>query len=279
MFLTRLGFGSKVVVTGDVTQVDLPREQASGLIQVQDILGAIDGIAFVRFGARGRRPAQARPADRRGVQAPRGGDRHAAAEVSGDGRDRGRRTAAASRSTRRPRRRSRATVLAAEGVDDGELGLAFVGPDEIRALKREHSGIDEATDVALVPDRRPRRRCRTACRGSSATSCSARRSSARRGARRSSTPSCTCSATTTAPRWRRARRRSRDERSPRRAVDPRELQLRVRGRHPRAAHAAEHADPLPGRGRRARRRGRGRRHAARADRAAARDRVRPRSPR
>jgi phosphate starvation-inducible PhoH-like protein len=50
MFLTRLGFGSKVVVTGDVTQVDLPRDQASGLIQVQDILSAIDGIAFVHFG-------------------------------------------------------------------------------------------------------------------------------------------------------------------------------------------------------------------------------------
>jgi phosphate starvation-inducible PhoH-like protein len=50
MFLTRLGFGSKVVVTGDVTQIDLPREQASGLIQVQDILGAMEGIAFIRFG-------------------------------------------------------------------------------------------------------------------------------------------------------------------------------------------------------------------------------------
>ena len=50
MFLTRLGFGSKVVVTGDVTQVDLPREQASGLIQVRDILGSLDGIAFVEFG-------------------------------------------------------------------------------------------------------------------------------------------------------------------------------------------------------------------------------------
>jgi phosphate starvation-inducible protein PhoH and related proteins len=50
MFLTRLGFSSKVVVTGDVTQVDLPREQASGLIHVQDILGTIDGIAFIRFG-------------------------------------------------------------------------------------------------------------------------------------------------------------------------------------------------------------------------------------
>jgi phosphate starvation-inducible PhoH-like protein len=50
MFLTRLGFGSKVVVTGDVTQVDLPRDQASGLIQVQDILSEIDGIGFIRFG-------------------------------------------------------------------------------------------------------------------------------------------------------------------------------------------------------------------------------------
>ncbi|HEY4347897.1 MAG TPA: PhoH family protein [Gaiellaceae bacterium] len=49
MFLTRLGFGSKVVVTGDVTQVDLPRDQPSGLIQVQPILQNIDGIRFVQF--------------------------------------------------------------------------------------------------------------------------------------------------------------------------------------------------------------------------------------
>jgi len=50
MFLTRLGFGSKVVVTGDVTQVDLPQDQASGLIHVRQILGDIDGIDFVEFG-------------------------------------------------------------------------------------------------------------------------------------------------------------------------------------------------------------------------------------
>ncbi len=49
MFLTRLGFGSKVVVTGDITQIDLPRDQRSGLIQVQDILEGVDGIGFVRF--------------------------------------------------------------------------------------------------------------------------------------------------------------------------------------------------------------------------------------
>ena len=42
-------------------------------------------------------------------------------------------------------------VLAAEGVDEGELGLAFVGPDEMRELKREHLGIDEPTDVLSFP--------------------------------------------------------------------------------------------------------------------------------
>jgi phosphate starvation-inducible PhoH-like protein len=52
MFLTRLGFGSKVVVTGDVTQVDLPREQRSGLVIVQEILGDVDGIQFVHFSHR-----------------------------------------------------------------------------------------------------------------------------------------------------------------------------------------------------------------------------------
>jgi rRNA maturation RNase YbeY len=42
-------------------------------------------------------------------------------------------------------------VLAAEGIVDGELGLAFVTPDEMRTLKREHLGIDEATDVLSFP--------------------------------------------------------------------------------------------------------------------------------
>jgi phosphate starvation-inducible PhoH-like protein len=50
MFLTRLGFGSKVVVTGDVTQIDLPSNQRSGLIQVQNILQGVDGIGFIQFG-------------------------------------------------------------------------------------------------------------------------------------------------------------------------------------------------------------------------------------
>jgi probable rRNA maturation factor len=43
------------------------------------------------------------------------------------------------------------SVLGGEGVDSGELGLAFVGPEESRALKREHLGIDEATDALAFP--------------------------------------------------------------------------------------------------------------------------------
>jgi len=49
MFLTRLGFGSKVIVTGDITQIDLPGSTASGLIEVQHILKDIKGIEFVYF--------------------------------------------------------------------------------------------------------------------------------------------------------------------------------------------------------------------------------------
>src|SRR4051812_39600591 len=48
--LTRLGFGSKMVVTGDITQVDLPRDQKSGLVVVNDILTGVEGIEFIRFG-------------------------------------------------------------------------------------------------------------------------------------------------------------------------------------------------------------------------------------
>jgi len=49
MFLTRLGFSSKTVVTGDVTQIDLPEKRSSGLVEVQAILKGIKGIKFVYF--------------------------------------------------------------------------------------------------------------------------------------------------------------------------------------------------------------------------------------
>jgi phosphate starvation-inducible PhoH-like protein len=50
MFLTRLGFNSKMVVTGDITQIDLPRDQRSGLVVIGEILEEVEGIEFVRFG-------------------------------------------------------------------------------------------------------------------------------------------------------------------------------------------------------------------------------------
>ena len=52
MFLTRIGFGSTAVITGDVTQVDLPRGQKSGLRQAVDILGEVNGMSFTFFNSR-----------------------------------------------------------------------------------------------------------------------------------------------------------------------------------------------------------------------------------
>ena len=49
MFLTRLGFGSKAVVTGDITQIDLPSMRMSGLVEALQVVAAVDGIGFVRF--------------------------------------------------------------------------------------------------------------------------------------------------------------------------------------------------------------------------------------
>jgi phosphate starvation-inducible PhoH-like protein len=49
MFLTRLGFGSKAVITGDITQIDLPHDKTSGLIEAETILKKIEGIKLLRF--------------------------------------------------------------------------------------------------------------------------------------------------------------------------------------------------------------------------------------
>ncbi|BBD06981.1 PhoH family protein [Desulfovibrio ferrophilus] len=49
MFLTRLGFGAKAVVTGDVTQIDLPGKSSSGLVQAASCLGGVEGISFIKF--------------------------------------------------------------------------------------------------------------------------------------------------------------------------------------------------------------------------------------
>ena len=124
MFLTRLGFGSKMVVTGDITQIDLPREQASGLIHVRNILQVIDGIGFVEFG---HEDVVRHKLVQRIVEAYK---QHA--EETGSARQTlmievevSNRSGLAGRArTRRVDLARR--VLVAEGVDEGELGIAFV---------------------------------------------------------------------------------------------------------------------------------------------------------
>ena len=51
MFLTRIGFGAKAVVNGDVSQIDLPRGAESGLVQAEKVLRTVEGIAFTQFTA------------------------------------------------------------------------------------------------------------------------------------------------------------------------------------------------------------------------------------
>ena len=68
MFLTRLGFGSKAVITGDITQIDLPTGRTSGLVEAMKVVGA-HRRHLVRLLRRARRrPPQARAADRQGVR-------------------------------------------------------------------------------------------------------------------------------------------------------------------------------------------------------------------
>ena len=185
MFLTRLGFGSRMVVTGDITQVDLPREQQSGLIVVGDVLDAIEGIEFVRFGGedvvrhklvqriveaydvhsqrsagerqRSRpiaRPRGARRRDpgrrriRRRPFAPE--QRCSRSRSSGRGL---RRDAPAARGGAAPVRRWRPRSA---GVRDGHLAIEFVDSRAHRPAQRRASRPRRADRRALVPDRRRR---------------------------------------------------------------------------------------------------------------------------
>jgi phosphate starvation-inducible PhoH-like protein len=75
MFLTRLGFGSKAVVTGDITQTDLPRHQLSGLRNAIDILPGVEGVAFTMFTSKDvvRHPLVQRIVQAYEKQEPQGG--------------------------------------------------------------------------------------------------------------------------------------------------------------------------------------------------------------
>ena len=75
MLLTRLGVNSKMVITGDKTQVDLPKREESGLMQVERILPGIDGIGFHYFDETRRRAPPAGARHRARVRRRRGGVR------------------------------------------------------------------------------------------------------------------------------------------------------------------------------------------------------------
>ena len=143
MFLTRLGFGSKMVVTGDITQIDLPRDQRSGLVVVSEILSAVDDIAFVRFGGEDVVRHQL-------VQ------RIVAAYGEYAERDDRRVERSTSRTCPAELRPAVAAALEAAGVADGHLSVELVDAERIRELNRDHRGRDRAHRRALVPDRRRR---------------------------------------------------------------------------------------------------------------------------
>ena len=155
-----------MVVTGDITQIDLPQEQKSGLVVVGDILAGVDGVEFVRFGgddvvrhklvqrivaAYDEHAAQAGAAARAGGPPPPPGVNGLDVEVLGD---------------HLPAEQvRRACVLAAAtaGVEDGHVAVTFVTPEEIAALNAEHRGKEGPTDVLSFPvdgDGAGRRRAR-----------------------------------------------------------------------------------------------------------------------
>ena len=148
MFLTRLGFGSRMVVTGDVTQVDLPREQQSGLIVVGEVLDAIEGIEFVRFGGEDvvRHKLVQRIVEAYDEHAQRDAPRRCAEpaeraprlSLSADDRGRGVRRRARARRAAAGRGASACACSrrGAPGVEDGHLAIEFVDADAHRRAQR-----------------------------------------------------------------------------------------------------------------------------------------------
>ena len=196
MFLTRLGFGSKMVVTGDITQIDLPRDQRSGLVVVGEILAGGRGHRLRPLRRRGRRPPPARPADRRRLRRLRRARRAHAGRRATPSRRTATSWPTSSRRARRTCARPWPRRLTAAGVADGHLSVELVDEERIRELNRDHRGRDAPTDVLSFPidgagaggrPARARRRRRSAP------------STPTTSPRRPSTASCTSAATTTRP--------------------------------------------------------------------------------
>ena len=204
MFLTRLGFNSKMVITGDITQIDLPRDQRSGLVVVGEILGAVEGIEFVRFGgadvvrhrlvqriveAYDEHSERAAPELRPRRPSPTADAvRVLEVEVIGDG---GRRSAAAA-----PRSSACAASRSPRPAStEGHVAVEYVDADRIASSTASSAG---APGRPTCCRSRSTATARRPARASWATSSSARRTP-RTCARRSCTARCTSPAWTTRP--------------------------------------------------------------------------------
>ena len=153
-----------MVVTGDITQVDLPREQQSGLIVVGDVLDAVEGIEFVRFGGEDvvRHKLVQRIVEAYDVHAQRRGARARARPTAAPerrcSRSRSSAPSACDVGARRDCRCPPEEVAgcarsrpAAAGVGDGHVAIEFVDEPRIAELNARHRGKAEPTDVLSFP--------------------------------------------------------------------------------------------------------------------------------
>ncbi len=156
MFLTRLGFGSKAVITGDVTQVDLPPGKVSGLVEALRVTAGVEGVIAVLFDDRDVVRHPARAAHRQGVRSVQAADDMS--RTRGVGRT-GRLHVTVSDSRGRPHALARwlgpwlerHAPLAARGTVD----VALLTDARMRTLNRTFRGVDRATDVLSFPAEGP----------------------------------------------------------------------------------------------------------------------------
>ncbi len=162
MFLTRIGFGSKAVINGDATQVDLEQGRKSGLAVVEEILGDIDGIAFCHLGGRDvvrHKIVQdiVEAYDVFGQQRSAGGPVSAGAMTDDDGGGHPRVLVSDRLSSAVPAPDSRALTqlaretLLAEGHVQVELSVSFVDDDEMAGLHERYMHEAGPTDVLTFP--------------------------------------------------------------------------------------------------------------------------------